>query len=342
MFSAVLGLFSQDLALDLGSSRTRVWQRDAGVVVDIPSAVVIRQVSEDQRVVHAIGNQVSAMEGRTPAHLQVKRPVKAGKLVDYEVVDALLVHILRETHHRANMMRPRMVVAVSADGDEGAYRAVRDSCEMVGCRDVQLVPRPLAAAIGVGLKVHTPAGQLIVDIGAEITEIAVISLNGVVQSMDLPIGSRSFDKAIARHVAENHRVLIGASTAERLKIDLGTAVLPAEAKEAEARGRHLTLGVPSRQPLSTQEVAGLLAPLVQQIADAISTVLRATPPDLAADVVDRGVVLTGGGAKLHGMGHAIRALTGLAAVVADQPDGAVIRGLGHIIEAPELLDRVAC
>lgn len=341
MFSAVLGLFSQDLAVDLGTSNTRVHLRNSGTVADEPTVVAVRTDRDGRRKVAAIGAAARPMLGRTPDDLVAIQPIRAGRVVDFEVTEVLLLHLVRRVHGRSGWMRPRMVVAVPHHASDMEVRAVRDSCESAGAREVRLVPRPLASALGAGLPIHEPAGTLVVDIGGGSTEVSVLSLSGVVSSTDVPGGGEGMDEAIIAWLRASRGLLVGRPSAERLKIELGTACDPDPRQRAVVKGRCLERGVPRAATVTAVDVHAALAPYVEALADAIRRAVEDAPPELASDIVDQGVVLTGGGALLANLDRALRERTGLAVVCAERPDHAVVAGVGRVLDEPALQAVVA-
>jgi rod shape-determining protein MreB len=342
MLDAVLGLLSQDLALDLGSSRTRVHLRGTGVVLDLPSVVTIRTHRSGRKEVTAVGDEAEAMIGRTPRDMDAVRPVRAGRIVAFEAADALLLHIVQAIHGRTGWVRPRMVVAVGQDAPELVHRAVRDSCERVGAREVHLVSKPLAAALGCGLDLESPAGHMIVDIGAGTTQVAVLCMNEVVASTTLEIGGDVFDGAILRHLLRQHALLVGQPSAARVKHAIGAALEPEAGARLAVAGRCMRQGVPRMVQLTAPEVSECLSEPIAAIAAGIRRVLEQTPPEVASDVVDHGVILTGGGSQLRNLDIALRAGTGLAILPAGVVDHAVIGGAGVALEQMRVLERVAC
>jgi rod shape-determining protein MreB len=342
MFSAVLGLFSQDLAVDLGTSNTRVHLRNAGTVCDEPTVVAVQTDREGRRKVTAIGSGARPMLGRTPEDITTIQPIRAGRVVDFEVAEALLLHLVRRIHGRNGWMRPRMVVAVPYHASDMEVRAVRDSCESAGAREVHLVPRPLAAALGASLPVHEPAGQLVVDVGGGATEVSLLALSGVVSSTVVDGGGEAMDDAIISWLKRERALLVGRPSAERLKVEIGTASEPDPRKSAMVKGRCLRRGIPRAERVTAMDVHLALEPHVDAIARAIRAAIEAAPPELGADVVDQGVVLTGGGSRLRDLDRALRDRTGLPVVCADAPDKAVGAGVGRVLEDPGLQAAVAC
>ncbi len=336
MFSAVLGLFSQDLAVDLGTSNTRVQLRASPVVADEPTVVTIHTDRGGRRRITAFGREARPMLGRTPDDLSAVQPVRAGRVVDYEVTEALLLHLVRRVHGRSGWMRPRMVVAVPHHASDMEVRAVRDSCESAGAREVRLVPRPIAAGLGARLPIHEPSGTLVVDVGGGSTEVSILSLAGVVSCTVVPGGGEGMDASIARLLEEERSLLVGRPSAERLKIELGTACDPDLDRTAHVKGRCRVAGIPRSEVVSARDVYRAVAPHVDAIAEAIRNVVEQAPPEIGSDVVDHGVVLTGGGARLRDLDRALRDRTGLPVVCAEAPEHAVIHGVWRVLDDPGL------
>lgn len=341
MFSAVLGLFSQDLAVDLGTSATRVHLSGSGVVADQPSVVAVLDDRAGRRRVIAIGDEALPMLGRTPDDIQAIQPVRAGRIVDFEVAEALLLHLVRQIHGRNGWMRPRMVVAVPHGASDMELRAVRDSCESAGARAVHMVPRPLAAALGAGLPVHAPSGHLVIDLGAGATEVSVLSLSGVVASHQVPFGGDALDEAIVAWCKREHALLVGQPSAHRVKIELGTALHPDPGASTWIKGRCLRSGTPRSTQVTATGVCQAIQPALQTIADGIRKVLHEVPPELASDIVETGGVLVGGGAQLEGIERCLGHLTGLPMIVADAPTRAVVDGAGRVLEELDLREAMA-
>jgi rod shape-determining protein MreB len=341
MFSAVLGLFSQDLAVDLGTSNTRVRVRNSRETADEPTVVTVQTDRGGRRTVTAVGREARPMLGRTPEDLTTVQPIRGGRVVDFEVCEALLVHLVRRAHGRSAWMRPRMVIAMPHRATDMEVRAVRDSCESAGAREVKLVPRPIAAALGADLPIHEPSGVLVVDVGGGATEISILSLNGVVASTVVDGGGEGMDDAVL-HLLEHERSLfVGRPSAERLKIELGTACDPDPDRTATIRGRCKLGGIPRAEQVSALDVYRALTPSVDRIADAIRRMVDEAPPEIGADIVDQGVVLTGGGARLRNLDRALRERTGLPVVSADRPEHAVITGVSRILSESALYEAVA-
>ncbi len=341
MLSSVLGLFSQDVAIDLGTSNTRVYVRGIGVVCQEPTVVAVHTDGKGRRKMLAVGREALPMLGRTPPDVRTVQPVRETQIRDYEVAEALLLHLVRRAHGRNGWVSPRMVVTIPHSASEMERRAVRESCEGAGAREVHLVSRPLAAAIGAGLPVDEPSGHLIVDIGGGSTEVSIVSLHGVVLSQSVPGGGEAMDEAIIGWLREEHDLLVGRPTAEQIKIAIGTATTKDIGPTAHVAGRCLRRGIPRSVEVSAADIRDALRPSLQKIARGIREVLENTPPELASDVVDQGVVLTGGGSQLRRIDLALRESTGLAVVAADDPADVAVQGAGRMLEELPLLRALA-
>lgn len=341
MFSAVLGLFSQDLAVDLGSSETRIYQRGSGVVIAEPTVVAVRTDSRGRRSVLAAGAQARPMIGRTPMDIEACEPVKGGGIADFEVAEALLMHLVRRVHGRNSWMRPRVALSISHAASEMERRATREACEAAGARFVHLIPRPVASALGAGLPIHGARGFLVVDIGAGQTEIGIVSLHRAVHGTTVPGGGHGMDRAIQAWLLNSEDLLVGPPSAAKLKESLGEAMPPVRSKRAIVRGRCAIRGIPRAVEVDALDVHAALVPSIDAIGAAIRRVVREAPPELAADVAEHGVLLTGGGAYLNGIETALRDRTGLPVVCSDKPCQAVIRGVGAALEALDVLESVA-
>ncbi|TNE91849.1 MAG: rod shape-determining protein [Deltaproteobacteria bacterium] len=340
MFSAVLGLFSQDLAVDLGSSETRIYQRGSGVVIAEPTVVAVRTDHKGRRSVLAVGADARPMLGRTPANIEACEPVRDGRIADFEVAEALMMHLVRRVHGRNGWMRPRVALAISHCATDMERRATREACEAAGARFVHLVPRPVAAALGAGLPVDEAGGYLVVDIGAGQTEIGVISLHQVVHGTVVPGGGRGMDLAVQRWLYESEGLLVGDPSARALKECLGAALPPNRPQRDIVRGRCARRGLPRAAEIDAVDVHTALSPAIDAIAAGIRRVVKGAPPELAADIAEHGVLLTGGGARLRGIEGALRERTGLPVVVEEDPEHAVIRGTGAALESLAVLEAV--
>ncbi|MBA2319709.1 MAG: rod shape-determining protein [Deltaproteobacteria bacterium] len=331
MFSAVLGLFSQDLAVDLGSTHTRVLARGPAAATVEPTVIAVRTDRRGRRAVIATGAEALPMLGRAPDDTLALQPIRGGRIVDYEAAEAFLLSLVRRIHGRNAWIRPRMVVAVPHGASDMELRAVRDSCESAGAREVHLVPRPVAAAMGADLPIQQASGYLVVDVGGGSTEVSVLSLSGVVASRSVPGGGEGMDDAIVRWVEQHHGLLIGRPTAERVKIALGNA-FRAELADSVVKGRCLALGVPRAVTLQGEEIHRALLPAVAAIGEAIQRTIEGVPPEIGSDIVDHGIVLTGAGARLAGLDLAMREATGLPVIVAENPELAVVAGARRLLD----------
>jgi len=341
MLQTVLGLFSHDVALDLGSTRTRIAVRGKGAVLDQPAVVAVQTDRRGRRNILAVGDQARAMVGRTPPDIAAVHPVRSGTIEHYDVAEALMVHLLRRLHGRNGWMSPRMVVTVPCAAGEMERRAVRECCESAGAREVHLVPKALAAALGAGLPVQDPSGIMVVDVGGGGTEISVLSLSGVVTSRWVPGGGEGWDQAIIEYLREEFGLLGGPITAEELKLELGRALGGSEDELITVAGRDLVTGVPRAQEVAACDVTAALRSPIDAIAHGVKGTLEATPPELASDVVENGVVLVGGGAALPELDRALSERTGLPVVTIDAPERACVDGAARIVEELELLDAMA-
>jgi len=281
------------------------------------------------------------MRGRVPGDIRAIQPIRAGQIQDYEVTEALIVHLLRQIHGRNNWMSPRFVLTMPAQANEAQWRAARECCEAAGAREVHLIPSALAAAIGAGLPIGHPAGHMVVDIGGGRTTVSVLSLNGVVVEQTRPGGGEGMDSAIISYLRDHHGLLVGSATAEQLKIDLGCATIREPAQTRIVKGRCMKSGLPRAQTVSSTEIHAALASHITNIGQTILSVLEAAPPELASDIVDHGVVLVGGGSQLTYLDRALRVVTGLSVVLTENANFAAVRGAGHVLEDAELL-RTVC
>ena len=334
MLKSFLGSFSNDLSIDLGTANTLISVRGRGIVLNEPSVVAIREeVGRGGKVLEAIGADAKSMLGRTPGNISAIRPLKDGVIADFTITEKMLQHFIKKAHgSRYFRPSPRVLICVPYGSTQVERRAIRESAEGAGARRVYLVEEPMAAAIGAGLPVHEARGSMVLDIGGGTSEVAVISLNGIVYAASVRIGGDRFDEAIVAYVRRNYGILIGEATSERIKEEAGTAYPAEEVKEITVRGRNLSEGVPRSFTLNSNEILEALQEPLQGIVAAVKAALEQTPPELGADVAERGIVLTGGGALLKGMDKLIAEETGLPVVVADEPLTCVARGGGRILE----------
>jgi rod shape-determining protein MreB and related proteins len=333
-----MGLFSTDLAVDLGTANTLVYERGTGIVLDEPSIVVIRQA--DHSVV-ATGRAAKAMLGRTPGHILAIRPLKDGVIADFDVAGKMLQDFIARVRSQRALFRPRVVIAVPSGITQVEQRAVRDSAMQAGAREVYLMQQPLAAAIGAGLPIEEPGGNLIVDIGGGTTEVAVISLSGIVDCNSVRVGGDEMDEAIVQFIKKEHNLLIGERRAEDIKLTLGSATkTDGDWQVMAVKGRDLVTGIPKTIEVSDEEIRQALREPVTAIVEAVRTSLERTPPELAADMVDRGIVLAGGGAQLRGLDTLLRQHTNLPVSIADSPLACVALGTGKALDHIDFLKKV--
>ncbi|MBL8202258.1 MAG: rod shape-determining protein [Gammaproteobacteria bacterium] len=339
MLKRLLGYFSHDLSIDLGTANTLIYLAGQGIVLDEPSVVAIREEpGRGGKIVEAVGLQAKNMLGRTPGNITAIRPLKDGVIADFTVTEKMLQHFIRKAlPGRYFRPSPRVIVCVPYGSTQVERRAIRESAEGAGARKVWLVEEPMAAAVGAGMPVHEARGSMVLDIGGGTSEVAVISLNGIVYAASARIGGDKFDEAIINYVRRNYGILIGESTAERIKKEIGSAFPGDEVKEISVKGRNLSEGVPRSFSLNSNEILEALQEPLQGIVQAVKQALEQTPPELGADVAERGIVLTGGGALLRHIDKLLMEETGLPVVVADEPLTCVARGGGRILE---LLDEV--
>ncbi|MSR08408.1 MAG: rod shape-determining protein [Gammaproteobacteria bacterium] len=339
MLKRLRGYFSHDLSIDLGTANTLIYLAGHGIVLDEPSVVAIREEpGRGGKTVEAVGQQAKNMLGRTPGNITAIRPLKDGVIADFTVTEKMLQHFIRKAlPGRYFRPSPRVIVCVPYGSTQVERRAIRESTEGAGARKVWLVEEPMAAAVGAGMPVHEARGSMVLDIGGGTSEVAVISLNGIVYAASARIGGDKFDEAIINYVRRNYGILIGEATAERIKKEIGSAFPGDEVREMSVKGRNLAEGVPRSFSLNSNEILEALQEPLQGIVQAVKQALEQTPPELGADVAERGIVLTGGGALLRHIDKLLMEETGLPVVVADEPLTCVARGGGRILE---LLDEV--
>ena len=333
---------TEEIAIDLGTANTLIYVKGKGIVLNEPSVVAIKK-SEGHRSVVAVGSEAKRMLGRVPGNIEAIRPLKDGVIADFQVTEKMLQHFIQVVHGE-NFFKPspRILICVPCQSTQVERRAIRESALQAGAREVRLIEEPMAAAIGAGLPVSEPRGSMVVDVGGGTSEIAVISLGGIVYSRSVRVGGDRMDEAIISYLRRQHNLLVGEATAERIKTQIGTARMPEDGRGAsmDIRGRDLLNGVPKETEVTQVQVAEALSEPVQQICEAVMTALESTPPDLAADIVDRGVMLTGGGALLGDLDLALREQTGLAISVADESLNCVALGTGKSLEFEKQLAHV--
>ncbi len=333
MFSRLFGLLSDDMAIDLGTENTLVYVRGRGIVLNEPSVVALT-TRHGKKMVHAVGEEAKLMLGRTPGNIEAIRPLRDGVIADFEVAEKMIKHFFRKVHNRRSFASPLVVVCVPSGSTAVERRAIQESAESAGARRVYLIEEPMAAAIGAGLPVTEPTGSMIVDIGGGTTEVAVLSLGGIVYSHSVRVGGDKMDEAIIAFIRRTHNLLIGEATAERVKHEIGAACPPedGEGRQITIKGRDLMNGVPKEINITQRQIAESLTDAVGAIVEAVKVALEHTAPELAADIVDKGIVLTGGGALLGDIDLVLRNATGLPVSVADEPLSCVVLGTGRVLE----------
>lgn len=338
MFKKLRGIFSNDLSIDLGTANTLIYVRGKGIVLNEPSVVAIRQGSDNviQKHVVAVGSEAKLMLGRTPGNISAIRPMKDGVIADFYVTEKMLQHFIHKVHeNRFLRPSPRVLVSVPCGSTQVERRAIRESAISAGAREVFLLEEPMAAAMGAGMPVEEARGSMVVDIGGGTTEVAIISLNGIVYSASVRIGGDRFDEAIVSYVRRNYGILIGEATAERIKHEIGLAYPAAQVLQMEVRGRNLAEGIPRSFTINSNEVLEALQEPLSGILGAVRAALEQAPPELAADIAERGMVLTGGGALLRNIDRLLMEETGLPVIVSEEPLTCVARGGGKALEMLE-------
>ncbi|MBU1003842.1 MAG: rod shape-determining protein [Proteobacteria bacterium] len=340
ILDTVLGFFSNDLAIDLGTANTCVYVKGQGIVLSEPSVVAVKQDNKGGRKVLAVGIEAKQMLGRTPANIVAIRPMKDGVIADFDITQEMLSYFIRKVHNHRRLVRPRIIICVPTGITQVEKRAVKESAESAGAREVYLIEEPMAAAIGANLPITEPTSNMVVDIGGGTTEVAVISLSGVVYSKSVRVGGDKMDEAIMQHVKRKYNMLIGESTAESIKIQAGSAYPSDNEVEMSVKGRDLVSGIPQNITITSEEVRKAISEQVDAIVQAVRIALEQTPPELAADIVDRGIVLTGGGALLKGLDQLLREETGLPITVVDNPLSTVVMGSGKALDNLDILREV--
>ena len=337
----LFGLFSNDLAIDLGTANTLIYVKNEGIVCNEPSVVAVQKNDRGGKKVLAVGSEAKKMLGRTPGSIVAIRPLKDGVIADFEVTEAMLRYFIRKVHNRHTLVRPRIIIGVPFGITEVEKRAVKESAESAGAREVYLIEEPMAAAIGAGLPITEPTGSMIVDIGGGTTEVAVISLSGIVFSRSIRVAGDKMDEAISQYIKRKYNLLIGERTAELIKITIGSAYPGDEIQTMEIKGRDLVAGVPRTVVITDEEIRDSILEPINQIVEAVRFSLERTPPELASDIVDRGITLAGGGALLRNLDVLLKEETGLPVTLADDPLTAVVLGAGKALDEIALLKEVA-
>ncbi|MES2616082.1 MAG: rod shape-determining protein [Bdellovibrionota bacterium] len=340
MFDWFFRLLSHDLAIDLGTANTLVYVRNKGIVANEPSVVAVQRDSRGIRTVKAVGRAAKEMLGRTPGTIEAVRPMKDGVIADFELTEKMLSYFIGVAHNHRSLVRPRAVICIPYGITEVEKRAVRESAESAGCASVYLIEEPMAAAIGADLPIHEASGNMIVDIGGGTTEVAVISLLGIVYSKSVRVGGDKMDESIVSYLKRRFNVLIGERTAEQIKIAIGSAYPEDEIRTMHVKGRDLVAGIPKTIEVTSEEIREAMQEPVNAIVEAVRLALEKTPPELAADIVDKGIVLVGGGALIRNLDVLLREETGLPIVVAENPLTAVVLGSGRVLDNPDLLREV--
>ncbi|MCB0308433.1 MAG: rod shape-determining protein [Bdellovibrionales bacterium] len=332
MYKFFSTFFTSDMAIDLGTANTLVFIPGQGITINEPSVVAVLNEYSDNRKVIAVGHKAKEMIGKTPDHIMAIRPIKDGVIADFATTEAMLKYFIEKAHNRKALVRPRIVICIPSGVTDVERRAVEESALSAGAREVYLVEEPIAAAIGADMPISDPSGNMIVDIGGGTTEVAVLSLNGIVYSKSVRVAGDKMDEAIINYIKRKYSLLIGERTAEKIKVELGEAYPSAEARELEIKGRDLIRGIPRTVKITAQEIRETLQEPIRAIVDAVKTSLEKTPPELASDIHDRGIVLTGGGALLKNLDLLLNKETGLPVQKADDPLCCVVLGSGKILE----------
>ncbi|MDD5475227.1 MAG: rod shape-determining protein [Syntrophales bacterium] len=341
IFDYILGLFSNDLAIDLGTANTLVSVKGKGVVLSEPSVVAVHRDARGVKKVLAVGEEAKKMLGRTPGNIVAIRPMRDGVIADFEITEAMLHHFILRVHNRKKLVRPRIIISIPSGITPVERRAVKETAESAGAREVYLIEEPMAAAIGAGMPITEAVGSMIVDIGGGTTEVAVISLAGIVYSKSVRVAGDKMDEAIVRYLKRKYSLLIGERSGEAIKMAIGCAYPDDEVRSVDVRGRDLISGIPKIIEISSDEIREAISEPVGMIVDAVRNALENAPPELAGDIVDRGIVLTGGGALLRGLDVLLKEETGLPIAITDEPLSTVARGAGIALDEIDLLREVS-
>lgn len=333
MLSKFMGWLSADMAIDLGTANTLVYVKGKGIVLNEPSVVAIEEYRGKKQVL-AVGNEAKQMLGRTPGNINAIRPLRDGVIADFEIAEEMIKYFIRKVHNRRTFASPMVIVCIPSGSTAVERRAIQESAEAAGARKVWLIEEPMAAAIGADLPVTEPTGSMVVDIGGGTTEVAVLSLGGIVYARSVRVGGDKMDAAIISYIRRNHNLLVGEGSAERIKKEIGSACVPdaGEGRTIEIKGRDLMNGVPKEIIITERQVAESLSEAVSQIVEAVKVALEHTAPELAADIVDKGIVLTGGGALLTNLDQVLRNATGLPVSIAEDPLACVVKGTGKALD----------
>jgi rod shape-determining protein MreB and related proteins len=340
IFDSLFGLFSNDLAIDLGTANTLIYVKGQGIVSCEPSVVAVQKDARGVKKVRAVGKEAKMMLGRTPGSIVAIRPMKDGVIADFEITEAMLSYFIRKAQTRRTLVKPRIIICVPFGITMVEKRAVKESAESAGAREVYLIEEPMAAAIGAGLPITEPSGNMIVDIGGGTTEVAVISLGGIVYSKSVRVAGDKMDEAILQYLKRKYNLLIGERTAELIKITIGNAFGGDEVETMEVKGRDLVAGIPKTITVDSDEIREALTEPINAVVEAVRIALERTPPELAADIVDKGIVLAGGGALLKNLDILLREETGLPVMIAEDPLSAVVLGSGKALDEIDLLRQV--
>lgn len=336
----ILGWFSNDLAIDLGTANTLVYVRGNGIVLNEPSVVAVRRNGRGSNKVLAVGQEAKMMLGRTPGNIEAIRPMKEGVIADFEVAEAMLRYFIKKAHNRRALIRPRVIACVPSGITQVEKRAVRESAESAGAREVFLIEEPMAAAIGAGLPITEPTSNMVVDIGGGTTEVAVISLAGIVYSKSVRVGGDKMDEAILQYIKGKYNLLIGERSAEEIKTTIGNAFRANQAEQMQIKGRDLASGIPKIVGIDSDEVREAITEQIRTIVETVKSALEQTPPELASDIVDNGIVLTGGGALLKNLDTLLREETGLPITITEEPLTTVVLGSGKALDEIDTLREV--
>ena len=340
ILNPIFGWLSNDLAIDLGTANTLVYVRGNGIVLDEPSVVAVRRNGRGANKVLAVGQEAKMMLGRTPGHIEAIRPMKDGVIADFEVAEAMLRYFIKKANNRRTLIRPRVIVCVPSGITQVEKRAVRESAESAGAREVFLIEEPMAAAIGAGLPITEPTSNMVVDIGGGTTEVAVISLAGIVYSKSVRVGGDKMDEAILQYIKSKYNLLIGERSAELIKTTVGNAYRDEKAEHMQIKGRDLATGIPKIIGIDSDEVRQAIIEQIKTIVETVKSALEQTPPELAADIVDNGIVLTGGVALLKGLDNLLREETGLPITITEDPLTTVVLGSGKALDEIDTLREI--